>query len=204
MVETYGLTKGQPTPSVEDVNAMLDANTSKLMDVSSALVNGTNKIIEANGAKLDGVVKRLVNSVNGHLRKNTGILKPIGNALVEHVDNYLAGNHAIITATASHPAVADFVRSVPAAAGYLPALPVAPPDELKHGGIGAIAAEVMYQILYNPTTKQAVAVPVSAIMAAPPSPWPPAGWKAYGNRQLTPADMLAYLQTQFGDYVIKG
>lgn len=194
MVETYGLTKGAPPPSVEDVNAMLDANTSKLMDVSSALVNGTNKIIEANGAKLDGVVKRLVNSVNGHLRKNTGVLKPIGNALVEHVDNYLAGNHAMLSAAAADPAIADYLRTAPAPSGYTIQTPTAPAPLAGGAATGPAQVSLDFTIYFNQRTRGIVAVPTFEITPALEAGWTAQGWQKVMHQTGTHDELTALLQ----------
>lgn len=195
MVETYGLTQGQPMPSVDDVNAALDANTSAIMDVTQALVNGVNACLKDNADKIDNVVKRLTNSVNGHLRKNTGILKPIGNMLVDHVDGALAQNDAIIQTAASNPAVADFLRSSPSTNGYALSTPTAPAP-----GTGVPAAPpappagpVSYGVLVNPATSQAVAVPGVVGEWLDPAFRVPAGWVLVTHINMPSAQVAAWL-----------
>lgn len=187
MIETYGLTEGKPTPSIADVDTALDANTSIIMDVIQALVNGVSMYLRDNADKIDTVVKRLVNSVNGHLRKNTGILKPIGNALVDHVDGALSQNEAIIQTAASNPAVANYLRSVPATAGYQINTPVAPP--------AAIGVETTYQLYVNCTIGKVVAVPTAEVQGRGGAFVPPDGWKAAGEIRTDPKSALEYLQT---------
>lgn len=194
MVQTFGLKKGQPTPDPADVDTALDKNTNALLDVVQGLVNGISQTIMDNGQKLDGVVKRLTNSINGHLRKNAGLMKPVGNELVSHVDNYIAQNQSLIQTAASDPAIADYVRSVPAAAGYTLSTPVAPPPPPTIPPVTSTApgAEV-YRFYENCTTGQIMAVPESALVGPWAGWYPPLPWKWSHGGSFLPTEIPSYL-----------
>jgi len=186
MVQTFGLTKGRNVPSVEELNAVLDANTSKLMDVITALVNGVNGYLKDNELKLDFVVNRLVNSVNGHIKRNFGILKPIGNELVGHVNGMLAQNDAILSTAASNPAIADYLRLSPAAQGLGLAAPEVPPAET--------LALPLWTLYANCTTQEVMAVPV-ANRTGQWQGWNPSpAWIEVGQQHLVLSQVEDYLR----------
>lgn len=216
MVKTFGLKKGQPNPDPAAVDAALDKNTNALMDVVQGLVNGISQTIMANGQNLDGVVKRLTNSVNGHLRKNAGLMKPIGNELVSHVDNYIAQNQALIQTAASNPEIADYVRSVPAAAGYTLSTPVAPsPDPpaataAPRNAVSPPAAppaappdlSQTWTIFFN-CQQGMIAIVPDGSLAGPYAGWRPGPpWAGGDGFSGTRAQLIAYLE-QYGQQMYK-